>query len=108
MALLKDYDFTVEFTPNVRDEFFLEKLASRKITEVIHFPNAYHKITDIKGSKQLIEFIVGIFDNSDCTNLVGIKKYQFIPDVSEDSGNFLEQGYEFIKTLEEYTGAEDC
>lgn len=108
MALQKDYNFTVEFRPNVADEFFLEKLKEQLKTETITFENAYHKIIDIKGNKNLIEFTVGVFTNQNQEKLVGYKFYKFTPDVEENSANFLQQGYEFIKTLEEYETAEDC
>lgn len=36
------------------------------------------------------------------------KFYSFIPSVEEGSVSFIEQGYEYLKTLEEYQDAIDC
>ena len=108
MALQKDYNMTVEFIPNVRDDYFLEKLSEQKKTEEIQFKKCYHKIVDLKGDKNKIEFIVGIYENSTCERLVSHRIYSFVPTVEDNADNFIKQGYEYLKTLDEYAGAKDC
>lgn len=34
--------------------------------------------------------------------------YRFIPDCTDSGANFIKQGYEYLKTLDEYKDAIDC
>ena len=36
------------------------------------------------------------------------KIYNFIPSVEDTSSNFIKQGYEYLKTLDEYADLVDC
>lgn len=72
-------------------------------------PNAYHKIDSIGGDKNQIFITLGIY--TDATNnkkWLTTKTYSFVPDVSDVTDNFIKQGYEYLKTLDEFADAVDC
>jgi hypothetical protein len=68
-------------------------------------PNAYCKIYEISGSKEKINFSVGISTQKDGDQLeTGF--YSFTPIL--DGQNFIAQAYDYLKTLPEFVGATDC
>ena len=67
--------------------------------------NAYIKIVSLSGSKTKIKLNIGIFDTKDGTLIVA-DTFEFVPDVSTSSTNFIKQGYEQLKT-NKYIGAID-
>lgn len=71
------------------------------------FPNAYIKIKSLEGDKHNVKLIVCIYDEKD-GNVLETKSYSFAPELDEGSKNFLEQGYEYLKTLPEYSKVKDC
>lgn len=78
------------------------------IKKTKEYKNAYFKIDKINGTKENIKLIVGIYENAEKENLIENKLYEFTPSVKEKAENFIQQGYEYLKSLEEFTGAEDC
>ena len=68
----------------------------------ITFENAYIKITNISGNKELEILTVSIYSDNTQNNLIEIKEYNFIPNVENSAPNFIKQGYEYLKTLDEY------
>lgn len=68
--------------------------------------NAYIKIINQHGNKEKIQLDIGIFDKKD-GNLLIPEYYEFIPDISETSKNFIKQGYEYLKTLDKFKDATD-
>ena len=71
----------------------------------ITFENAYIKITNISGNKELVILTVSIYSDNTQNNLIEIKEYNFIPNVENSAPNFIKQGYEYLKTLDEYKEA---
>lgn len=67
--------------------------------------NSYVKITSLTGNKTKIQLNIGIYDTKN-GNLVATDYYEFIPDVSSESNNFIQQGYEQLKA-NKYIGAID-
>jgi hypothetical protein len=67
--------------------------------------NAYCKIYEISGSKENINFSVGISAQKDSEKL-DAAFYSFVPKL--DGQNFIAQAYIHLKTLPEYAGATDC
>jgi len=62
------------------------------------------KISSISGSKTKLTINVShIGDVASFDRL-----YSFQPSVSEGSENFIKQAYLYLKTLPEFSGAEDC
>lgn len=74
--------------------------------EELTLENAYIKIDSIQGDKNNIEFRVQMF-NKTKEYLIDERFYNFIPDVLENSPNFIKQGYEYLKTLPEFQDAVD-
>ena len=72
------------------------------------FDEAYIKITNVEGNKNKIMLQVCIYKDCNKEEIVSIKKYAFTPSVAEGSTNFIQQGYEYLKTLPEYAEAVDC
>lgn len=75
----------------------------------ISLNNAYIKILKLSGNKENIFLEVGVFKDFNYTDDKYVKKsyYNFKPNVADNSDNFIKQGYEFLKTLEEFKGAMD-
>ena len=98
MALKKDYTFT---------KIFICLEDGSKIEEEHIIKDAYLKIIASNGSKESLSIVVGVF-SIDKTTLYQKVTYQFIPSVADGSANFIQQGYEYLKTLPEFADAVDC
>lgn len=72
-------------------------------TQKITF-SAVCKVTAIRGNKTELEFDVS---HTNDTNQFH-RSYSFQPSVAEGSTNFIKQAYLHLKTLPEFSGAEDC
>lgn len=72
--------------------------------------DAYWCITYVKGNKSKIRIIISIYRNEikQAEDFLGIAEYTFTPSVSDGSTNFIQQGYEYLKTLPEFADAVDC
>lgn len=70
----------------------------------------YYKILNTNvytiDSDTLCDITVGIFENSNSDVLNNIAHYTF--NIDKQGDNFIKQGYEYLKTLEEFKDAEDC
>ena len=70
---------------------------------------AYIKIIEQSGSKVNINIRVAAFKDRDASNsnkeFAFQSVYSFIPTLED---NFIKQGYDFLKTLPEYSDAKDC
>lgn len=77
------------------------------VTSTSEVSSAYIKITRIFGNKSYIGLEVTIYQ-SDKTTAVTQKTYAFPPSVAELSTNFIKQGYEYLKTLDDFKDATDC
>jgi hypothetical protein len=71
--------------------------------EMVVIPDAYCRVEEVSGSKNLVTCVVSI--NADAGSMMKVK-HQFEP--SMDGGNFIQQAYNYLKTLPEFAGAVDC
>jgi hypothetical protein len=62
------------------------------------------KITSISGSKTRLKFNVSHIGDVATFE----RSYSFEPSVADGSHNFIKQAYLYLKTLPEFSGAEDC
>jgi hypothetical protein len=62
------------------------------------------KVTSISGNKDELEINVLHFNEVNKF----YRTYTFQPSVADDSTNFIKQAYLYLKTLPEFSGAEDC
>jgi hypothetical protein len=69
--------------------------------------NAYFRIDNLNGNKNGINIILGIYSNKDSSKAIETKLYTFVPNVLDNSKNFIKQGYEYLKTLDEFKDAVD-
>lgn len=74
--------------------------------------NAYIRIDTISGYKGGLDISVNSYVSKE--TFEGGKEYleqdivHFVPRVTDDSPNFIKQGYEYMKTTEKYSGGTDC
>lgn len=72
---------------------------------------AYIRIDAISGNKDKLDISVNSYISKEKFNEgVGYleqKQFIFKPSVEDNSFNFIKQGYEYLKTLEEYENAID-
>lgn len=70
-----------------------------------NFPSAYIKVNQIGGDKQAVVVTIGYFDKKDGL-LLQTKQVDFVPDM--DGPNFIKQAYLYLKTLKEFSNAQDA
>lgn len=97
MALKKIID--VEGESFVRTTFGAVKTGVKKTTFV-----AICRVISVTGSKTNLN--VNVLFSGD--EMAFERAYSFEPSVLDGSPNFIKQAYLFLKTLPEFTGAEDC
>jgi hypothetical protein len=68
--------------------------------------NCYIKIDNLNGNKENLYLEVRIYDKKG-GNLIFTKNYNFVPSIVDNSKNFIKQGYEYLKTLDEFKDAID-
>lgn len=85
---------------------------NRQTKTGISIPEAYIRIDEISGSKELINIRVRIYASQEKHDnkfpWIEEKIISFNPNISDFSPNFIKQGYEYIKSLFEFEGAIDC
>ena len=101
MALMKNIEYIVYETDDCLDE-------RKTVNQKRIYPNAYIRIDAVRGSKKHIELFVNIYENRESDRPIISKLYDFSPSVEENSKNFIAQGYEYLKTLPEFSDAVDC
>lgn len=77
-------------------------LSKTTIFKGFEIKNTYIKITRVEGNKENLLLQVRYFQTKDSAEILEEKYYSFIPDVTATAKNFIEQGYEYLKTLDEY------
>lgn len=74
--------------------------------------NAYIRIDTVAGYKGGLDISVNSYVSQNAFNsgqgYLEQKFYHFVPSVADGATNFIKQGYEYLKTLEEYKDAVDC
>lgn len=73
----------------------------------IKFENSYIEIVGIEGAKSNIRIFVTVYDSNEKTNIIKNGTYEYTPSFDSNSENNFKQGYEYLKTLEEFEGAID-
>jgi len=69
------------------------------------FDEAFHQITNINGDKNNMFITVTIFDSAEKIYQLESKNYSYVPTLETGAPNFIDQGYEYLKTLDEYSDA---
>ena len=97
MALQKEYSF---------DNNYISTINSETLSQKETITGAYIVVSSVIVSKPLATITVQ-FKSNDKSSVVLTKQYQFIPDVTDSATNVIKQGYEYLKTLDEFKGATD-
>lgn len=66
---------------------------------------AYFRINQFSGSKERVWFSVGMFTTPDGAMLA---ETNYVMPYDLEADNPIKQGYLYLKTLAEFTGATDC
>lgn len=73
--------------------------------------NVYARIDSIMGSKIGLDFSVNYYASREAflsgKPYLQQEMYKFTPSVSRDSKNFIQQGYIYLKTLEQFKNSSD-
>lgn len=75
--------------------------------QISSFKNCYCKVTQILGDKATINFKVVVM-NEDKNFVYQEEAFGFNPSVDENAKNFIAQAYEHLKTLPNFSKAQDC
>lgn len=67
--------------------------------------DCYCKVGAISGDKRMLVVRVDVFNGD---NQIDSRAYHMTPSVEDGSANFIKQAYLQLKTLPEFSGAEDC
>lgn len=98
MAL--QHTITVSGTGTIKTEDGVVVLGDR--TETL--ANCYIKVDGVDASKESASVSVSISVSKEAKI---VRKYTFVPSVSDGASNFIKQAYEHLKTLPEFAGAAD-
>lgn len=78
----------------------------------VTLPNAYYRISTVGGDKEkqiltlcLFSSQTAYLDGKDCMEQ---KYHDFIPSVEEGAPNFIKQGYEYVKSLPDFSDVIDA
>jgi hypothetical protein len=86
----------------VGESFFVAQGMTKKTADVVVDKEAYIKVMSVSGTKNeasaTVETKTDIGSSSSAVT--------FTPDMN--GANFIKQAYEHMKTLPEYSGAQDC
>lgn len=81
---------------------FKKYTATTKFGKDIILDDVYIKIKSINGNKESVELsVIFMFNDKE----IETKYFSFIPSLEGD--NFIKQGYEYLKTQEEFKNVED-
>lgn len=101
MAIQKNILLNVSYISDVA------VIKERTIEKQQTIEDAYIKVSSVNGNKTTLDFEVEVY-NSEQSELIYISGYKFNPDTTDNSPNFIQQSYEYLKTLPEYADAIDC
>lgn len=75
--------------------------------QILSFPAAYFEIVYLSGTKEMITVQLNAYDNKNKENLIDQFSFSFTPDTSSNAKDIFAQGYSYIKTLPNFSGAID-
>jgi hypothetical protein len=107
MALLKNIISTLNYELTSKHDICKNKDIPLYIQKEVQLSNCYVQIFNVSGNKDSMCIEVVIYLDSTKSTIIEHKKYWFTPNTSNDSMNFIKQGYEYLKTLPEYENALD-
>lgn len=100
MAICKTLTEKVIYYNASNPEDFIEKEQ--------RWDNTYVVVDSIEGSKFGMSMLVIVYTDVHKEKIIYRKRFSFRPSLTENSENFLKQAYNYLKTLPEFAGGEDC
>jgi hypothetical protein len=70
--------------------------------------NAIWRIDGLVGNKTRMSMNLGVYKDANMVQKLGQRTYDFEVSVQNGAKNFIAQGYDYLKTLPEFAGAQDC
>lgn len=107
MALKNDVNCKLIYELMNQYEIAVDKEIPISKEETLVLENCYIKIKNVYGNKNSLTLNVCIYSSCDKTVIIDELIYTFVPSVEVNSDNFIKQGYEYLKTLPEYSTATD-
>ena len=84
-----------------------DKTLQETIIKSITATDIYTKIDKIEGNNKFLKITICFLDKKDGVSISSNVAYTFTPSVEDTAANFYKQGYEYLKTLDEYADAID-
>ena len=78
------------------------------IEKQVEYPTSYAMIKNVSGNKSKISLNVVFYADKSKEQIIEHQQYTFTPSVADGSTNFIQQGYEYLKTLPEFAEALYC
>lgn len=86
----------------------LQKVYTKEVFgQTLSFPAAYFEIVFLSGTKDMITIQLNAYDDSQKANLIDQFSFSFTPDTSANAKDIFTQGYDYIKSIAEFSGAVD-
>jgi hypothetical protein len=101
MGLQLSYAKTLEYTCIDATTFGQSSTIDQNVT----ISGCYAKITYISGDKNAINMVVTLYKSYTTQTVLETKNYSFVPTVTDSATNFIKQGYEYLKTLSDFSSA---
>lgn len=117
MALKINYNFKIQYNLALggfnSKEVFTNILTTEQLQQLqdsidkdFLIENVYCKIDSINGNKNTVEIRINIYKDKTKQVFISSAIYNFEPNL-ESADNFIKQGYDYLKTLNEYKDAVD-
>ena len=86
----------------------LDTNINERLQQNVALNDVYAVVDNVQGTKNEMIFKLIVYLDDTKQTALDIKHYTFAPSVAEDASNFIKQAYEYLKTLDEFSGAIDC
>ena len=75
--------------------------------KVVTLTDAYFRVSQVSGDKYSMHASIEVL-NAEKNRLLMQRSVSFVPSVANDAANFIAQAYEYLKSLPEFSEAQDC
>jgi len=74
----------------------------------VSFTDTYQRIEQLIGGKNGLQVCVTIYRDSNCKQILLNTIHKFTPSLDASAPNFIAQAYDYLKTLPDFAGSQDC
>jgi hypothetical protein len=86
----------------------LYKVQQPSFDNVLIAKDAVWRIDSVVGNKNCISLNVSVYKDETVSCVIDRQSFDFISSVQSDAKNIFAQGYEYLKTLPEFSDSIDC